>query len=155
MAWRGPVDPELPPASVTPPRAGTAAGVVAFGGAAGAVIRAALTGIDPSRGDMWPWATLLVNLSGSLAIGVLMVVLLERYPSSTLPRLFLGTGFLGGYTTFSAVSHDAVALGISRSSALAAAYVTATVLGAVLACLVGVAAAQAAMRRARVADVPS
>lgn len=49
----------------------------------------------------FPLATFLINVSGSFAIGLAMSLFLDRYPHITLLRLFLVTGVLGGYTTFS------------------------------------------------------
>jgi CrcB protein len=57
-----------------------------------------------------PLHTLLVNVTGSLAIGVLMVLLTERLAVDPAWRLFLTVGFLGGYTTFSSYTFEAFAL---------------------------------------------
>lgn len=64
--------------------------------------------------DRWgadfPYGTLLINVSGSFAIGLLLSFLGERVGVSPLWRLFFATGFLGGYTTFSAYSWEALSL---------------------------------------------
>lgn len=63
----------------------------------------------------FPWATLTVNVAGSLLIGALAVLFLERWPESAGMRVFLITGILGGFTTFSAFSLDFMAL-LERSA---------------------------------------
>ncbi len=78
--------------------------VVAFGGAAGAMARYLLAGwVQALGGASLPWGTLVVNLSGSLAIGFVAVWL--QYVV-TLPgaRELIVVGFLGSFTTFSAIS---------------------------------------------------
>jgi CrcB protein len=80
----------------------TALVLIALGGAAGSVVRAAVALALPSR---FPWAILLVNAAGSLLIGWLMA----RWgglddPTSLRLRALLATGFCGGFTTFSTFS---------------------------------------------------
>lgn len=58
----------------------------------------------------FPLPTLLINVSGSFAIGVLLTLLTERILADPAWRLFLVVGFLGGYTTFSSYSFEALAL---------------------------------------------
>src|SRR5687768_5516781 len=58
----------------------------------------------------FPAGTLTINVLGSLAIGVLATLLADRYAPSHALRLLIVTGFLGGYTTFSAFSHEAITL---------------------------------------------
>jgi CrcB protein len=72
--------------------------VVAAGGALGGVGRYALTLALPAEPGTVPIATLVTNLSGCLALGLLAGAL----PAARLLRPFLGTGVLGGFTTFSA-----------------------------------------------------
>lgn len=57
----------------------------------------------------FPWATFVINVSGSFAIGFLTVVLGRWLPHPTL-RLLVVTGFLGGYTTFSTFAHESTTL---------------------------------------------
>nr|WP_245710864.1 fluoride efflux transporter CrcB [Citreimonas salinaria] len=110
---------------------------VALGGALGASARY-LTGIAALRllGAGFPWGTLIVNVAGSFAMGALVVVLMQ---SDSRLGPFLITGVLGGFTTFSAFSLDAVALFERGQAGLAAGYVAASVvlsLGALFAGLV-------------------
>jgi CrcB protein len=61
-------------------------------------------------GAEFPYGTLIVNVSGAFAIGVLLAFVSERVGIDPLWRIFLATGFLGGYTTFSSYTFEAVAL---------------------------------------------
>ena len=101
--------------------------LIGCGGAVGAVGRA-LVGEAASRafGPGFPAGTLFVNAVGSFAMGVLMVLLLERVAD---PRLFvfLATGLLGGFTTFSAFSLDAAVLIQNDRHAAAAVYIAGSV----------------------------
>lgn len=83
---------------------------IAIGGSLGAVSRH-LLGEQSRRlwGSDFPFGTMTVNIIGSLLMGLLMGWLLTRQGSEHL-RLFLATGFLGGFTTFSAFSLDAINL---------------------------------------------
>ena len=83
---------------------------IALAGAAGAVSRFVLDALIRRRTpDSFPWATMVVNVSGSLVLGVLTGLVLYRGASSDL-TLILGTGFCGGYTTFSTASFETVRL---------------------------------------------
>lgn len=102
---------------------------VALGGAIGAVLRYG-TGMLAVRlaGSGFPWGTLTVNLLGSFLMGMAFAILGPRAPGG----LFLMTGVLGGFTTFSAFSLETVALIERGAPGLAAAYVLASVTGGVL-----------------------
>lgn len=95
--------------------------LVALGGAVGSVCRY-LVGVGALRlmGPSFPWGTLAVNVAGSFAIGILAELIVARFGASAELRLLLITGFLGGFTTFSAFALDAVTL-IERGASLAAA----------------------------------
>lgn len=98
---------------------------VAIGGALGASARY-LTGVGMTRllGRGFPWGTLTVNFLGSFLMGVLVVVLAHKTDNRLAPLLM--TGLLGGFTTFSAFSLDAVTLFERGQTALAGAYVVGT-----------------------------
>jgi CrcB protein len=113
-------------------------GVIAAGGSLGALSRYAVGVALPYAPGSFPWSTLLVNLSGCLLIGVLMVVILEIAEPHRLARPFLGVGVLGGYTTFSAVSVELQQLLDAHRSATALAYVVASLGGALIAVWAGV-----------------
>lgn len=90
-------------------------------------------------GPGWPWGTLTVNIVGGLAMG-LLAGLLARLGGGGEPwRLFVGVGVLGGFTTFSSFSLDAVTLAIRGDMASAAVYVLLSVAGSVAALLAGLA----------------
>lgn len=61
-------------------------------------------------GTVFPYGTLLINVSGSLVIGFFLTLIAERAPLAPLWRLFFATGFLGAYTTFSAYTFEAASL---------------------------------------------
>lgn len=96
-------------------------------------------------GAAFPWATLTVNVVGSLLIGALAALLLERLPDSIGLRVFLITGILGGFTTFSAYSLDFVALIERGSPGSAVLYAASSVVLSILACWAGLAGARALM----------
>lgn len=100
---------------------------VALGGAIGATLRW-LTGMLTLRimGQGFPWGTVSVNVLGSLLMGVVVVALAEKGGMRAAP--FLMTGLLGGFTTFSAFSLDAVALMERGQFNLAVAYVGGSVI---------------------------
>lgn len=100
--------------------------LVALAGAAGAAARFVIDGVIlRRRGSDFPWATLLINATGSLLLGVVTGLVLFRACPGDL-RLLVGTGFCGGYTTFSTASFEVVRL-VQRASPLrAAGYLAAT-----------------------------
>ena len=110
----------------------------AAGGVLGALARWGVGEALPSRAGSWPWATLAVNLTGCLLLGLLAAALFARHPASPWLRPFLGTGVLGGYTTFSTFAVDAVQLADAGRAGAAAGYVVASVVGGVLAAAAGV-----------------
>jgi CrcB protein len=122
--------------------------VAALGGALGALARWGLAAALPHSPGEWPWSTLLVNLLGCLLIGVLLAVLLARFPHSPWLRPFLAVGVLGGFTTYSTFAVDVVRLTGAGHDVLAAAYVLASVLGGVGAVLLGLVAGRVAVRAA-------
>ena len=100
--------------------------LVAMGGAAGSVLR---YWVQIALNASWfPWGTLAVNVTGSAMIGVL-----AGLGAAGPGRLLFVTGLLGGFTTFSAFSMEAVEL-FERSILLAAGYVAASVCLSLLVC---------------------
>ncbi|MGG7519683.1 fluoride efflux transporter CrcB [Allorhizobium undicola] len=114
---------------------------VALGGAFGSVLRY-WTGLVTLRlfGPFLPWGTFAVNLIGSFCIGLFAEMIARRFDASADVRLLLITGVLGGFTTFSAFSLDAVTLINRGDMAWALAYVAGTVVLALAAVFAGLAA---------------
>lgn len=114
--------------------------LVAVGGALGSVCRY-LVGMATLRlfGPNFPWGTLTVNIVGSLAIGVFVELIARRFDASMELRLLAVTGFLGGFTTFSAFSLDVISL-FERGEVLAAGtYVASSIVFSLVAVFVGLA----------------
>lgn len=112
--------------------------LVALGGAIGAALRH-LTNIGAIRlmGHGYPWGTLAVNVIGSFLMGLIVELVARRFGASQELRLFLATGILGGYTTFSAFSLDAISLYERGAPGLAAGYVALSVILAIGAVFAG------------------
>lgn len=112
--------------------------LVAAGGAIGASLRHFIN-LASLRlwGASFPWGTLTVNLLGCFAMGVLVEVLARRFNASNELRLFLATGVLGGFTTFSAFSLDAAVLWERGAQTAAFGYVLASVTGSIIAVFAG------------------
>jgi crcB protein len=110
--------------------------LVAAGGAVGSVCRY-LVGLATLRafGSAFPSGTIVVNIAGSFAIGLLVEMVARRFNASSELRLLLVTGFLGGFTTFSAFSLDFIALYERGAVVAATLYLAASVvfsIGAVI-----------------------
>jgi fluoride exporter len=99
--------------------------MIALGGALGAQARYGVEQALPYDGGV-PWGTLLVNATGCLLIGVLMVVLLELTAPHRLLRPLLGIGLLGGFTTFSGYAVAVQMLLVDGRPGIAVAYLAAT-----------------------------
>jgi len=112
---------------------------VAIGGAIGAVLRYLVQNWSLGRvGAAFPYGTLVVNVSGAFWIGLIMTFLLNHVHISPLWRVFLVTGILGGYTTFSALTWESYALwtqGVPLQSVL---YTGGSFAGGMLALWIGV-----------------
>ena len=118
-------------------------GVIAAGGATGAITRWFVLGAFPHRLGEVPWSTVSINASGSLLLGVLMVVVADVMPDPRLVRPFLGVGVLGGYTTFSTAALDVHELLRTGCAAPAAAYLAVSVVSSLFAVWVGLVATRA------------
>ncbi len=109
---------------------------VALGGALGASGRyLTTTAVARLMGKSFPWGTMTVNVLGSFAMGVLVVMLAHLSGNRFAPLLM--TGVLGGFTTFSAFSLDAATLYERGQVGPAAAYILASVILSVLALFAG------------------
>jgi fluoride exporter len=140
MARTSPVDPDVEPADARRPKAAldpAVLAVIAAGGILGSEARFALGRALPHAAGSWPLATLLINVSGSFALAVLMVVLTELTSPHRLLRPFLGVGVLGGYTTFSTAMVDVQQLLRAGRPLPAVGYLLGTALAALLAAWLG------------------
>lgn len=114
--------------------------LVGAGGALGSVLRY-LVGLWMLQraGPVFPWGTLFVNVTGSFLIGFLAQFIMHKMGASPEIRVFLITGVLGGYTTFSAFSLDAIALLEHGQTMSGLAYIVASVGLSILAVFAGLA----------------
>lgn len=113
---------------------------IGVGGALGSILRYMLaTATHRIVSTTFPIGTLIVNVLGSIAIGVLYVWLIERFGARPEVRAFLIVGVLGGFTTFSSFSLETVTLLMQASYGRAALNVAASVLLCLLGTLAGIA----------------
>lgn len=84
--------------------------LLSLAGGLGAATRFALDGVIRSRaGESLPWGTILINVTGSFLLGLVTGMVGQHLLAGSV-QLVLGTGFLGGYTTFSTASLETVRL---------------------------------------------
>lgn len=107
------------------------------GGAIGTVARYLLDAHNPAPPNDFPWLTLVINLSGSLAIGLLVPLTEHVAPRAPWARPLLIVGFLGGWTTYSTLAVEAILLAKSGDIVTFLAYVAATVVGGLALVVVG------------------
>lgn len=123
--------------------------LVAAGGALGTTAREALTLAIPPLGTI-PLPTFLINIAGALLLGVLLESLVRRGHDEgrrRYIRLFLGTGVLGGFTTYSSLATDTALRLASSEVGAGLLYAAATLLVGALATWIGIAGASALHRR--------
>jgi fluoride exporter len=118
--------------------------LVALGGAIGSALRylvatAALAWLGPA----FPWGTLIVNLAGSFAIGLVQQLATESLLLGEETRLFLTTGLLGGLTTYSAFSYETVRLMQTGASGNAWVNAIVTIVACLALCYLGQATGRA------------
>ena len=110
---------------------------VAVAGAVGAPARFVIERMIRARWPTdWPWGTFLVNVSGSLALGLVVGFVLAQGVDANV-RTVVGTGFLGAYTTFSTYAYETVRVGTVPRRGLAVAYAFGSVLASVVAAMIG------------------
>ncbi len=112
--------------------------LASLGGAIGAGMRF-LVGTAALRlmGPGFPYGTFFVNVAGSLAMGLLIGFFVRRTGTTPEIKIFLTTGLLGGFTTFSAFSLDAINLWERGQTVLAAGYVMGSVVISLAALIAG------------------
>lgn len=121
-----------------------AVGAVAIGGAVGSVFRF-LVGLWflQRLGPGFPWGTFTINITGSFLIGIVLTVAQTRIGLNPYARLFLATGILGGYTTFSAFAYETYSLSRDALSVQSLWYGFGSVTAGVAAALLGIVIARA------------
>jgi fluoride exporter len=120
---------------------------VGLGGAVGAITRYIFgLWIAERLGTSLPWGTMVVNVTGSLVIGLILTTLTDRVVADPAWRLLLVVGFLGGYTTFSSYTFEALTLASAGGWIMALAYVLGSNVVGLLAVVLGVAMAHALWR---------
>jgi CrcB protein len=124
-------------------------GAIALGGALGAPARYGVAQLVHASPHTFPWATFWTNISGSFALGLILALLLERFPPSRFVRPFVATGFLGAYTTYSTFAVESVLLAKDGRAGLALAYAAASLMGGFLMAWVGIWTARGLSRPAR------
>jgi len=104
MTSAEPIDPEVE--AIRPGRDVLVVVAVTLGGIVGAVGRYAATLWWPTGPTGFPWTTFGINLIGSFLLAIVVVLSTERWPDSVVFRPLLGTGVIGGFTTFSTFAVD-------------------------------------------------
>lgn len=118
--------------------------IVMFGGGLGAGLRhLANLGALRAFGPGFPAGTMLINIAGSFAMGLFIELLMQRFGSSNELRLFIATGILGGFTTFSAFSLDFATLWQRGDTGAALGYAAGSVTFSILALFAGLALGRA------------
>jgi CrcB protein len=112
-------------------------GAIAVGGALGASARYGVTQLITVSPNSFPWATFWTNVSGSFALGVVLALVLERFPPSRYARAFAATGFLGAYTTYSTFAVETDLLVKDGHGGIAVAYVVASLVAGFVAVFLG------------------
>jgi fluoride exporter len=119
-------------------RRGRIYGVIALGGFAGGNARYALGLAWPDKPGAFPWTTFGINVSGAFVLALLLVLILEAWEAPTWLRPLVGTGFLGAFTTFSAVAFSLDRFAAASQWLLFCAYMVFSVLAGLAAASFGV-----------------
>ncbi|KTR10417.1 membrane protein [Curtobacterium luteum] len=114
-------------------------GLVALGGAAGTALRDVINTLLPAHGGV-SWSIFWVNIVGAFLLGLLLEALAHRGPDEgrrRALRLLLGTGVLGGFTTYSTLAESTAALFIDGRGLAGTGYALLTVLAGAIATAIG------------------
>lgn len=113
---------------------------IGVGGGLGSILRFILSAWVQNRTktEYFPWGVLTVNVVGCLLIGILFALLVEQFNTGPLLRSIIFIGLLGGFTTFSSFSLDAITLLYSGAYGTAALYILASVGVGILATAAGI-----------------
>jgi fluoride exporter len=135
-----PIDPDAP-GDPGPPGPSVLLSV-GVGGVLGTLVRYGIVRAIPTSAGSIPWSIFLVNVVGSLALGFVLQLVLERWPTDRYLRPFVAVGFIGAFTTFSTVMVDADLLVRDGDAATAAVYVVLSVVVGLVASFSGIAVAR-------------
>lgn len=124
-------------------------GALGCGGVLGAESRYAISLALPTTAGGMPWGTFSINVSGSAALGLVLIVLTERLAHRPLLRTTVATGIIGAYTTFSTFAVEAVLLVRGGHAGAAALYLLLSVVCGLLAAWAGMAAGRLVLRNGR------
>jgi CrcB protein len=116
---------------------------IALGGALGAPARYGLAQLIGGSSAGFPWATFCTNVSGSFVLGLVLALVLERFPPTRYLRPFVATGFLGAYTTYSTFAVETDLLIKNGHAAIGLAYVGASLAAGLVAVWAGIWTARA------------
>jgi CrcB protein len=111
---------------------------IALGGALGTLARYAVARVIHVAPDSFPWSTFTVNVTGSFALGLLLTLIVERWPPNQYVRPFAAIGFLGAYTTFSTYMVETDLLVKNGQAAVATAYVLGSLAAGFVAVYLGI-----------------
>lgn len=120
--------------------------VVALGGMLGATARHGMSELISVDRGAWPWDTFLENVSGAFLLGATLTELVRRFPASRYLRPFLAVGFLGSFTTFSALVVQADQLMRDGEAALAVGYWAGSIAAGLLGAWGGIACTRLLLR---------
>ncbi len=147
-SWPEPTDPDS-----SPRRSGVGWSLllIGLGGAVGTIVRFSIEAALPPAANGWPSATFLINISGAFILAALLEVLSLQGPDRGWRRrirLGVGTGVLGGYTTYSSLMVETALLGGDGQYLIAYGYATTSVVLGLAASWVGMAVVTSVHRRA-------
>lgn len=118
---------------------------IAIGGALGTLARYGVNQLGAGGALAFPWPTLAVNVAGSLVLGFVVTLLVERWPPTRYARPFAAIGFCGGFTTFSTLVVETARLGQHGRLALAALSLFGSMAAGLCAAAVGIGAARGSL----------
>ncbi len=145
-----PIDPDLaPPARSFRRIEPSVLAAIALGGALGAPARYGVAQLIHAAPGTFPWATFWTNITGSFALGLVLALLLERFPPTRYLRPFVATGFLGAYTTYSTFAVETDLLIKDGHAVIGIVYTGASLLTGFLAVWLGISAASVLPRAER------